>query len=326
MFDADDDGNGGSAAPSFNFGGFTKNLLSGAAFAELESEMETAVKDGTPSASAAKTKTTAEPPASLPAAPDVSGGDAASSEAVAALRTHIAKLEVKLSEKTELCAEKDAQIAATLEEGEQLSIKQAEQEKTIRKLKQSTREAQVAAEKASAELAELRSQQEKMSKEQAEKESALAGDSAKSEAERAADRAELQSLATRHEQLSSEFRELTLQHAQVEAREAVAVEALKEVQLENARLLEAARLRDAGLTSQLGELTARSESAEAHATQLASAVASHDEKQELVVLIRTACGLVYVATHPLVPEWRVAVTMASEYEAQEALQLDLDDN
>ena len=59
---------------------------------------------------------------------------------------------------------------------------------------------------------------------------------------------------------------------------------------------------------------------------LASAVASHDEKQELVVLIRTACGLVYVATHPLVPEWRVAVTMASEYEAQEALQLDLDDN
>ena len=58
---------------------------------------------------------------------------------------------------------------------------------------------------------------------------------------------------------------------------------------------------------------------------LASAVASHDDKQELVVLLRTACGLVHVATHPLVPEWRVAVTMAGEYEAQEALQLDLDD-
>lgn len=58
---------------------------------------------------------------------------------------------------------------------------------------------------------------------------------------------------------------------------------------------------------------------------LASAVASHDEKQELVVLMRTACGLVHVATHPLVPEWRVAVTMASEYDSQEALQLDLDD-
>ena len=54
-------------------------------------------------------------------------------------------------------------------------------------------------------------------------------------------------------------------------------------------------------------------------------MASHDDKLELVVLIRTACGLVVVATHPLVPEWRVAVTMAAEYESQEALQLDLDD-
>ena len=58
---------------------------------------------------------------------------------------------------------------------------------------------------------------------------------------------------------------------------------------------------------------------------LASAVASHDDHQELVVLLRTTCGLVHVATHPLVPEWRVAVTMAGEYEAQEALQLDLDE-
>ena len=64
---------------------------------------------------------------------------------------------------------------------------------------------------------------------------------------------------------------------------------------------------------------------EAAREALASAVASHDEKQELVVLTRTACGLVHVATHPLVPEWRVAVTMASEYENQEALQMDLDD-
>ena len=58
---------------------------------------------------------------------------------------------------------------------------------------------------------------------------------------------------------------------------------------------------------------------------LASAVAQHDERQEIAVLVRTACGLVFVALHPLVPEWRVAVTMAAEYEAQDALQLDLDD-
>ena len=52
------------------------------------------------------------------------------------------RLEAKVLEKAELCAEKDAQIAAVLEEGELLSMRQAEQEKTIRKLRLSTRDAQ----------------------------------------------------------------------------------------------------------------------------------------------------------------------------------------
>ena len=75
-----------------------------------------------------------------------------------------AKLEAKLAEKAALCTEKDAQIAAVMAEAEQLSIRQAEQEKQIRTLRASTRDAQAASESAAAELASAKTELEKTKK------------------------------------------------------------------------------------------------------------------------------------------------------------------
>ena len=54
-------------------------------------------------------------------------------------------------------------------------------------------------------------------------------------------------------------------------------------------------------------------------------MAQHDDHAAVVVLVRAACGSVGVLEQPLVPEWRVARTMASDYEGRDALQLDLDE-
>ena len=62
-------------------------------------------------------------------------------ERLAAAQQQCKKLEQRLAEKAELCGEKDSQLASVLEEGEQLSKRQAEQEKVIRELKQGLREA-----------------------------------------------------------------------------------------------------------------------------------------------------------------------------------------
>ena len=75
-----------------------------------------------------------------------------------------AKLEAKLAEKAALCNEKDAQIVAVMAEAEQLSIRQAEQEKQIRTLRASTRDAQAASESAAAELALAKTELEKTKK------------------------------------------------------------------------------------------------------------------------------------------------------------------
>ena len=69
---------------------------------------------------------------------------------------------------------------------------------------------------------------------------------------------ELEGLRAAHDTLGEEHRKEALGRAQAEAREIAAVEALREVQLENASLLSAARMRDGSLSSQLGELQTRS--------------------------------------------------------------------
>lgn len=271
------------------------------AFSNIEKELESAVKDKDFDADATPTllsppagepgtaeggaaAISAGEPAAAPDAPAVGDHQTASARLAAAL-AQCAKLETKLAEKTELCAEKDEQIAAVMEEGVQLSKRQAEQEKSIRALRQSTREAQSASEKSAAELAEARAALDRMSLLHSEQANATAGQhgvalseavtrAAALEAEREAERAELRTLRARVASLGEELQALGLANATAEAREAVAVDALREVQLENSRLLEAGRWRDEGITSQLGELSARTDAAEAHATQLASAVAS----------------------------------------------------
>lgn len=92
------------------------------------------------------------------------------------------------------------------------------------------------------------------------------------EQERLAERLGMEALTSRYDRLTEEHRALQLVHTKLEAREEVAVSALREVQAENARLLEAGRWRDEGLSSQLGELHALTDAAEARATELAAAV------------------------------------------------------
>ena len=81
-------------------------------------------------------------------------------ERLAAAQQQCKKLEQRLAEKAELCGEKDSQLASVLEEGEQLSKRQAEQEKVIRELKQGLREAVAVGDNAKAELEAARRQQE----------------------------------------------------------------------------------------------------------------------------------------------------------------------
>ena len=99
------------------------------------------------------------------------GADAAAAATAAATSAKLnaalaqcAKLEAKLAEKAALCNEKDAQIVAVMAEAEQLSIRQAEQEKQIRTLRASTRDAQAASESAAAELALAKTELEKTKK------------------------------------------------------------------------------------------------------------------------------------------------------------------
>ena len=73
----------------------------------------------------------------VPAAPASEPDEAELSVAIA----QVAKMERCLAEKAELIAEKDAQIAAVLAEGEQLSIRQMEQERSIKGLRRAARDA-----------------------------------------------------------------------------------------------------------------------------------------------------------------------------------------
>ncbi len=70
--------------------------------------------------------------------------------------------------------------------------------------------------------------------------------------------------------------------------------------------------RDAALTARVGE-------------PLTEAVARHDDRSQVAVLLRTGCGYVGVAIVPLVPEWRVCKALAADYEQHSALQLNIDD-
>ena len=57
---------------------------------------------------------------------------------------------------------------------------------------------------------------------------------------------------------------------------------------------------------------------------LDSAVESHGE-EEYAVLARLACGFVGALVTRLVPDLRVCLQLASDYEGKDALQFDLDD-
>ena len=206
---------------------------------------------------------TADAPTELE--PDFEGSASAAAASVeverlkaklSAASAQASKLESRLAEKTELLAEKDAQIAAVLEEGESLSVRQAEQEKTIRKLRQSTREAQQAAERAEESL-RVQSEERSVAKE-------AVGSSLAQEVARGvnlqecldSERAVVEELRKRLSGVEDEQLRATNELAQAQAREAVALSSLREVQLENSRLAEASRWRDEGLSSQLGQLEA----------------------------------------------------------------------
>ena len=57
---------------------------------------------------------------------------------------------------------------------------------------------------------------------------------------------------------------------------------------------------------------------------LAEAIAKHDDETEVVTLVRAHCGFVAVVVQMLVPERRVGITLAKEFEGREAVQIDLD--
>ena len=132
-------------------------------FAGLEADLNAGIKDEAPPAVTAAAAPAAADAAvddaadvAVDGAPAAAGGDDALRQRLVASQQQCRKLEQRLAEKAELCAEKDAQIAAVLEEGEQLSKRQLDQEKTIRALRQSLREAQTATELAEAEVESLR--------------------------------------------------------------------------------------------------------------------------------------------------------------------------
>lgn len=218
------------------FKGFAQNLLSGEAFSQIEAELESAVKDKeTTGPSPPPPDEDGDPlvPASVEAAPAALAPTSASDDGNnkgagvggAKLDARLAKLEAKLAEKTELCAEKDVQIAAVLEEGERLSVRQAEQEKLIRKLKTQAREAQETTDDLATELEETKATLGVATRTLSEQESAVAGQTAEMravahaassarEAEREAERTDYDSLRIKHEALAEDHRNLSLQVAQ----------------------------------------------------------------------------------------------------------------
>ena len=208
--------------------GFAQNLLSGEAFSQIEAELESALKDKDGPSHADKP---AAAPGEAPPRSEEAGAAAAVPDGDAAAR--LAKLEARLAEKSELCAAKDEQIAAVLAEGEGLSIRQAEQERQIRKLKQQTREAQSAAETLTSELEDTRSKLAAASRTLADRDAANAGQTAEMKAvavaasearetERQTEKADYAALRTKHDALVEEHRALTLSVAQFDGREAVA--------------------------------------------------------------------------------------------------------
>ena len=58
---------------------------------------------------------------------------------------------------------------------------------------------------------------------------------------------------------------------------------------------------------------------------VSSAVASHDDREQIVVLVRASCGFTALLKQPIVPAWNVTCALAQEYTEQECLQINLDD-
>lgn len=73
------------------------------------------------------------------------------------------------------------------------------------------------------------------------------------------------------------------------------------------------------------ELAARDERLASLRPHVASASLDVDITREVPVVVRVACGYCAVVRVPLVPEHRVCLALASEYESRTALQLNLDD-
>ena len=204
----------------------------------------------------------------LDGAPAAAGGDDALRQRLVASQQQCRKLEQRLAEKAELCAEKDAQIAAVLEEGEQLSKRQLDQEKTIRALRQSLREAQTATELAEAEVESLREGHEASERQRSEAlaertkqaaavEGELGGALSIAQDALAAERDAAAALRTRVAALEEEAAAASAAAAAAGAREASATEAVRELQEENERLGRAQRMREEGLQLQLSERSAR---------------------------------------------------------------------
>ena len=262
-------------------------------FAAIESDIQSGVKNADGEGQVGTTiealATDREAPASTAEADDAEAA-APLAPAVHELRERLAaaqqqckKLEQRLAEKAELCGDKDSQLAGVLEEGEQLSKRQAEQEKVIRELKQSLREAVAVGDNAKAELEVARQQKEVAARQH--KERATSSDGAREEAlaeatGRAegleellqAERSALVALRAQHGTLQEEAQRLQAEGEARGACEASAADCLAELQVENSRLVAMARLREEGLSTQVGELQARSDAAQAHVSQLASSV------------------------------------------------------
>ena len=260
-------------------------------FAAIEDDIQSGVQGGEAAPAAANEAARALlEPARAPA--DEAGADVAASDApalhelrerLAASQQQCKKLEHRLGEKSQLCADKDSQLAAVLEEGETLSKRQAEQEKVIRQLKQELREAQAVGENATAEAEELRQRSEDAARERREasvaqggaREEALAEATGKAESLEQAlqsERSALVALRAQHATLQEEVAARQLETAQRREHDASVADSMAELQMENAKLVAMARLREEGLSSQVEELQARSDAAQAHVSQLGSGV------------------------------------------------------
>ena len=235
----------------------------------------------------------------------------------------VLKLQAKLSEKSELVRDKDEQISAVLAEGEGLSKRQAEQELTIRRLRAALREAEAAAEEATAtadalreRVGELEATVENGAPSQksallAEAHHSAAIDEAASQMDEL--RASLANALETQAKLSAQVFFLFSSHSPilptchtpvfpvVTFRSAVlSVAQVGELQAENERLCRAGQCRDSRLSSQLGELSARTDAAEAHARQLAVTAA-----QESAPLLRQLAAMEALQTRTE-SAWRAA--------------------